>query len=98
MAKYPVRERKGSFDKGWSWFVEASQAIRILNNGTCKAEWTFGFRSRPTIIMQLLTPSCPTHLQCSVCGGSTDCFPIPIRMDEVVVYPRGHIRVRRGAA
>ncbi|KAF8556531.1 HIT-like protein [Imleria badia] len=32
--KYPVARGSGSFDKGFSWFVEVGQTIRILDKGS----------------------------------------------------------------
>jgi hypothetical protein len=31
--KYPVKEGSVGNDKGWAWFVEVGQAIRILEKG-----------------------------------------------------------------
>ena len=32
--KYPIARGSGRFDKGFSWFVEVGQAIRIPNKGS----------------------------------------------------------------
>jgi len=32
--KYPVKEGSNGNEKGWSWFVEVDQAIRILEKGS----------------------------------------------------------------
>ena len=32
--KYPVVKGYGSFDKGFSWFAEVGQTIRILDKGS----------------------------------------------------------------